>query len=235
MEKELRRIIKKERTKLMHKAISNILRPHQQRGGLQKLDIPATNTTTEPFPIGPDPTTWEGAWTTIADPSLIAKHVCTANIRQYHQVHGTPFGSEPLLSYIGYNADQEGVRTILEGKPPPQSITQNLLPETQAILDTVTNLGTNTHPPLPTTIAPESFISLYKALDERTSFSPSGRHLGHYKAAINSETLSKLHSQLMSIPYMAGFSLDCWKQVVDIMLEKSPGNLKIHCLQIITL
>jgi hypothetical protein len=219
----------------MHKAIRLILKPNQQKGGLQKVDIPATDTTTEPIPIGPDPTTWNGAWTTITDPSQIANHVCAANVRPYHQAHGTPFGSEPLLSYIGYNADQEGAQHILEGRLPNHNITKNLLSETKAILDTVLNMGTNHLPSLPTTIMPDKFVSLYKTLDERTSSSPSGRHLGHYKAATQNELLSHLHSHLMSIPYKVGFAPDRWKQVIDVMLEKSAGNSKNHRLRIIAL
>jgi hypothetical protein len=47
--------------------------------------------------------------------------------------------------------------------------------------------------------------------------------------------LAKLHSSMMRIPYMAGFSHTRWQQVVDIMLEKAPWVPRPHHIRTITL
>jgi hypothetical protein len=160
--------------------------------------------------------------------------VCAANHRQYQQAHETPFASEPLLSYFGYCGNTKEATSLLNGHLPQTSITSNLLPETKQILATLSKPSPDTKL-FSATITKEEFSYLYKILPEATSSSPSGRHLGHYKVASSDEYLADLHSTMMSIPYEAGFSPTRWQTVVDIMLEKTQGDPKVHRLRIIAL
>ena len=120
---------------------------------------------------------------------------------------------------------------MIEGKLPAPNIMQQLLPETQSILKYIAifprqDQGDPTSP----AITVGQFRNLYHRMDERTSSSPSGQHLGHYKVAAKSELLSNLHSIVMPIPYMVGISPQRWRQIIDVMLEKKPGERKIHRL-----
>ncbi len=162
---------------------------------------------------------------------MIAEHICAANHRQYHQAHDTPFASEPLLSYFGYCGDSNEAESLLNGHLP---LTDRLLPETMQIISTLAN-PSSVLPSFSANITKEDFSSLYKVIPEASSSSPSGRHVGHYKVASQFDYLSDLHATMMSIPYIAGFSPDRWKTVVDIMLEKTPGEPKTHRLRIIAL
>jgi hypothetical protein len=102
-----------------------------------------------------------------------------------------------------------------------------IIPETQRILDTLTRA----HPGMSSStaeITADEFTASYKSVKESTSSSPSGRHIGHYKAAIGDPTLIELHTTMMSKPFKMGFAPDRWQRVTDIMLEKSPGDSRCH-------
>jgi hypothetical protein len=104
-----------------------------------------------------------------------------------------------------------------------------LMPETTAIIQTIATFP-SPNQPLDTAIDTRKFQSLYKILHEKKSSSVSGRHIGHYKAAVLSDDLSTIFTSMMHIPHLVGFSPRRWQQVVDVMLEKSAGNSKIHRL-----
>jgi hypothetical protein len=74
------------------------------------------------------------------------------------------------------------------------------------------------------------FCSCYNTVKEKTSSSPSGRRVGHYKAATRCELLAELHSTMMLIPFQAGFSPTRWHNVIDVRLEKQVGCPHIHRL-----
>jgi hypothetical protein len=84
-------------------------------------------------------------------------------------------------------------------------------------------------------ITDEDFVSTYKKAHESTTSSPSGRHIGHYKAILKDPTLVTMQADMMPLPFQVGFAPERWKRVVDIMLEKIPGDSRSHKLRIIAL
>eukprot|EP00957_Ditylum_brightwellii_P151126 11507438-Ditylum_brightwellii.AAC.1 len=71
--------------------------------------------------------------------------------------------------------------------------------------------------------------------DETTSSSPSGHHYGHYKTILGHNDLCNVHAQMMSMPWLAGFTPLRWERAIDCMLEKDPGSPKIGRLRLIVI
>jgi hypothetical protein len=91
------------------------------------------------------------------------------------------------------------------------------------------------HPLLTKMIYPvvttEDFISCFGCVAEKTSSSPSGRHVGHYLACIDlndelSVLFAAVHAAMMSITLAEGFCPERSRQAIDIMLEKIQGCLE---------
>jgi hypothetical protein len=231
---QIRALRRREHRRRMHMRVNQCLSDSTNNmNGLSRVDVPAGDISS-PFPTGTDPKTWEGPWTSITDPALIAQYVCAENSRQYSQALHTPFGSGYLADQIGLSASSPAAENLLQGSFNPD-VTQIILPETLEILDELGKPLSLQERATQATISIEKFRQTYKIVKESTSSSPSGRHVGHYKAATKDDLLSEILSTMMSLPYQVGFSPNRWRNVVDVMLEKKPGEPKVHRLRIIAL
>ena len=91
----------------------------------------------------------------------------------------------------------------------------------------------------------EDFDSRMRKWRESTSTSPSGRHLGHYKVlvatpdrSLQENEFNKLKEYQLDIKqcYIGlinycishNYSLNRWKSIINCMIYKEPGNVKIH-------
>jgi hypothetical protein len=84
-----------------------------------------------------------------------------------------------------------------------------------------------TIPPIPTLFTPQDIHKGFSKWKERTSTSPSGRHLGHYKAIIQNATLLSCLTTFLQLIIEKGHILTRWCNAVNIMIEKDQGHPKI--------
>ena len=101
-------------------------------------------------------------------------------------------------------------------------------------------------------ITTDEFDGKMKKWRETTSTSPSGRHLGHYKVLVstidrslqenvvkNLQSIQKdikmCYIGLINYCVKHRYSLNRWKTIVNMMIYKEPGNVKIHRLRVIHL
>jgi hypothetical protein len=138
LKKEIKKLKARENSRRKFRNIRHALDKGLQTKGLARIDI-LHGETDEPYSVGPDPKLWGGPWKSVTDPIQIANHVIAANKRQYSQARHTLFGSDPLLSLLGFKADQLEVDQLLQGSFKHSLLPPNLFPKTNAILKTLSD------------------------------------------------------------------------------------------------
>lgn len=235
----LRNLQEGERRRQTYSRLRSAFAPTLKKGprsaGLYSLDVPDTERDCLDLrDLGnpEDPASWRGPWRSVSDPAEISAYIAKQNIIQFHQAASTPLGSGRLATALGVAATTPTADAILAGDDLSHLIS-HLPTEVAHILSTMK--APENIPPINVLISSEKFQEAYKRVPEKTSSSPSGRHVGHYKAALDCPVLCDLHATMMSFPFLSGHSPTRWQTVVDVMLEKDPGSPKIHRLRIIQL
>ena len=105
-------------------------------------------------------------------------------------------------------------------------------------------------PPIDTTLTLQDVKDGFRIWAERTSTSPSGRHLGHYKTLLAptglppdskdpivgfGDRMMSIHTKLLNLAILTGYCFECWIYVVNCWIEKEAGRPKLDRLRIIHL
>jgi hypothetical protein len=122
--------------------------------------------------------------------------------------------------------------------------------ETETVLDLLKSpLAGAAKSTISSRITLQDFIGAIKAWKERTSTSPPGCHLGHYKLLVKTYEdktgstylqaaagqILKLMVDMMDLASDKGFILDRWTKVINVMIYKKPGVYLIYKLRVIHL
>ena len=106
----------------------------------------------------------------------------------------------------------------------------------------IQNLKQTQHHDEPSVFPLDQIIQAFKKWNESTTTSPSGLHLGHYKALIAPDGMNTAETKIQSdyiwlIIYIiinasiqVGQGPDRWNRVNQLMLEKQKGNHNINKL-----
>jgi hypothetical protein len=185
----------------------------------------------------------------------IHKALLERNRKHFHQADETPFtgGAENLVLYdlLVYTGMSKAAREVVDGSFLDKYGDKlgHILPETEQVIkelampEEIRVLSKK----MECEISEEDFISGIKCWKESTSTSPSGHHLGHYKAIVNDsdlkkQDLEKSHlreretnfvsalAKMLNLPLKYGFTPKQWCTSVTVMIEKVPGNPRIKCL-----
>ena len=72
------------------------------------------------------------------------------------------------------------------------------------------------------------FRNYFKTKTESTESSPSGRHIGHYKAILRHDDLVEMMVAMLNIGLVTGTALHRWQHTISVMLEKDKGSPKLN-------
>jgi len=196
----------------------------------------------------------EPQWLSIYEPQQLEDLVLEQHRKHFSQANGTIFTQEPLRTLINDECTSEFAQQILSGTAPIDNLpidehTKALLHHLKA--KTSPN-EQNQHP-----LDPDRIIQGFKIWPERTTTSPSGRHLGIYKALAkhfpppkddtkqnvpednhplqSGNDVLKLLVWMMQLAVMHTHTYDRWKTIWTLLLEKEAGNPQIDRLRTIHL
>jgi len=171
----------------------------------------------------------------IIDPEEIQERLIERNRQHFKQAHETPFYDPQLFQRINDAADNALSDAILDGSP--VAVSHEAFPEVAEFVKMMAR-------PTPIQededrisheITREDVSQGFAKWRESTSTSPSGRHLGHYKAWIQDDDLLDLLTTMLQIVVKFGFAPERWCHSLNVMLEKDKGNPMIERLRIIHL
>jgi hypothetical protein len=166
-------------------------------------------------------------------------------LHHFGQAQGTPFTEEPFAPNIDWAASTPTAESILDGTHEHADLDKLL----RAVLEECTY---KTAPDTVTGfVAVHEFLGKFKSWNEKTSISPSGRHLGLYKALVarihskdpnkaaeleaTLKSLTQVHVNLINYCLKFRYSLTRWQQIINAMILMSAGDYRIHHLRIIHL
>jgi hypothetical protein len=202
-------------------------------------------------PVDPsnDPKNSQTVFKSIVDRIEIERHILQRNQIHFSQARHTLLATSAVSELLGFGGTRSVADQLLQGTIAVERITND--PFGQAILVQCKQVN----PVLPAGISINEFKeSYYKTWRVGTSTSPSGRHLSHqntlfqphgiddllesddYNTAEASRELNWFAQyRIVSYGIKHGYTFDRWKQVVNAMIEKDPGNPQLHRLRVIHL
>ena len=173
-------------------------------------------------------------WDSVLDQQSIDANLLRFNRQHFCAAAASPCGHGQIHEKLTYTSLGPAAAQLLKGHLPPawygndellrEFLTSFIIP------DRIQNL-----PPIPTQISNANVCKGFSKWKETTSTSPSGRHLGHYKALIQDKNLLNCFTKFLNILLEHRLTLKQWCNAVNIMIEKDIGKPKLTRLCIIHL
>ena len=166
-------------------------------------------------------------WKDEYDPQEMARILIERNRRHYSQAEGTPFTIDTLLHTFGRSACTPLADMFLAGTHEIQHVSP-------AVQDVLNALQHDHLPQVSATFTSSELQQAFRTWRESTSTSPSGLHLGHYRALLplapwesqpaQDEDISSLFYESLAIRLQVATKLGYyrrWEKVITCVIEES--------------
>ena len=221
------------------------------RGIRGKSKVEGITTVKVPRDREEDPKTCND-WIEVDTPEEVEEAIRERNKTHFGQAEGTPFTKSPFKEQLDFSASTRTAELILEGKYDTSDCDK-------VLASVVSHLKKAPVPETAALVTEDEMRKKLKVWPEKTTTSPSGLHLGHWKALIANHTHSHVKTKdrekqerkldldakqealfearlsLLNYATKWGYSYKRWQEVVNTMILKSPGDTRIHRLRVIHL
>jgi hypothetical protein len=170
----------------------------------------------------------------VVERDKLEQHLLDYNRDSFRAASESPLGHGVIYDALTFSSLSPSSIGLLDGEVPQESHKDDvILREFLAsftIPECVRSKGE-----IPIEISAEELCRGFKSWREWTSTSPSGRHLGHYKALIQDPTLLLFLVKFMNVAIQSGITIPRWSNAVNVLIEKDQGKPRINRLRIIHL
>jgi len=138
---------------------------------------------------------------------------------QFLQANDTPLLQNPMIQWFGETGtNRPSFKQVLLakfhheiGNPYVEKLLQHLQKPEQVHAFTSQSL--------------EDYTISWRKARESTSSSLSGIHFGHYMAGMFNPNIVLFNATMANLPLKTGYLPQRWREGLNLMLEKTPGNL----------
>ena len=170
----------------------------------------------------------------VSDPDELHNILIDHSIADMNLPEGSPFTTDPLDKVIPPWDPSPLTEEILNGTYSPPATSTLEVKQLFQQLTAHENLDTPADI-LNVEITKEQFRDAIKIRRERTASSPSGRHMGHYHTALQSDRLLTFHTEIINFARRHNCPPPRWLLFLQLRLEKIIGTPRIDKLRMIQL
>jgi len=172
---------------------------------------------------------------TILDQNQFENAILLYSQEHYQQAWITPFGHGHLAALIGKSGLTDAGTQILQGTL-FEVFDEDLFPELATFLvELATPEEIKALPPISHKITIEEWNKGFWQWRETTSTSPSGCHLGIYKALLSNKAISENLCEMLNIVIRLKLIPTRWCKAISVLIEKDPGSPCVNRLRMIHL